>query len=93
MGGGGECRPGPEPKGRGGGGGALRTPKWLYGRMDFVRRRFCFRHMAGGELLFSLHVFLLKVLRISWRVQKWVNNTKKKYDPPTRPLGLWLMGA
>ena len=45
------------------------------------RQRFCFRHTAGGEFLFSLHVFILKMLSIFWRIQKWVKNRKKIIVP------------
>ena len=33
------------------------------------RKRFCFGHTAGAEFLFAPHVFILKTLRILWRIQ------------------------
>ena len=34
-----------------------------------------------GEKFFSPYVSILEILRILWRIQKWVKNTKKKIDP------------
>ena len=45
------------------------------------RRRFCFRHMAGGNFFVRSHVSVLKILRILWRIQKWLKSTKKDFDP------------
>ena len=41
------------------------------------RRRFCFRHTAGGIFLVPPYVSILKILRILWRIQKWLKSTKK----------------
>ena len=72
---------GQDPTPREGGGGGSTDPKmivWVNGFCGHQRcRRFCFGHMAGGELLFSPHVSILKMLRILWKIQKWVKNTKK----------------
>ena len=45
------------------------------------RRRFCFRHRAGGNFFVRPYVSVLKILRISWRIQKWLKSTKKDFDP------------
>ena len=45
------------------------------------RRKFCFRHMAGGNFFVRPYVSLLKILRILWRNQKWLKSTKKDFDP------------
>ena len=53
------------------------------------RRRFCFRHTAGGIFFVRPYVSVLKILRISWRIQKWLKRTKKGYVanlPTSRPL-------
>ena len=37
-------------------------------------------------------MYILKILRILWRIQKWMKNTKKDFDPdPTSRsvLGWW----
>ena len=40
------------------------------------------------------YVSTLKILRIFWRIQKWVKNTRKKFDPRLDLwVGPWLMGA
>ena len=44
-------------------------------------RRFCFRHMAGGNFFVRPYVSILKILRILWRIQKWLKSTKKGFDP------------
>ena len=44
-------------------------------------RRFCFRHTAGGNIFVRPHVSVLKILRILWRIQKWLKSTKKDIDP------------
>ena len=57
------------------------------------RRRFCFRHTAGGNFFVPLYVSVLKILRISWRIQKWQKSTKKDFDPDpasNRPPGRTL---
>ena len=41
------------------------------------RRRFCFRHTAGGIFFVPPHVSILKILRILWRIQKWLKTTKR----------------
>ena len=41
------------------------------------RRRFCFRHTAGGNFFVPPHVSILKILRILWRIQKWLKSTKR----------------
>ena len=45
------------------------------------RRRFCFRHKAGGNFFVLPYVSVLKILRISWRIPKWLKSTKKDFDP------------
>ena len=45
------------------------------------RRRFCFRHTAGGNFFVRPYVSVLKILRILWRIQKWLKSTKKDFDP------------
>ena len=45
--------------------------------MEQLRQRFCFRHAAGGIFCVRPYVPLLKILRISWRIQKWLKSTKK----------------
>ena len=45
------------------------------------RRRFCFRHTAGGSFFVRPHVSVLKIFRILWRIQKWLKSTKKDFDP------------
>ena len=45
------------------------------------RRRFCFRHTAGGNFFVRPYVSVLKILRILWRLQKWLKSTKKVFDP------------
>ena len=43
------------------------------------RRTFFFG--PEGENVFVLpYVSMLKILRILWRIQKWVKNTKKHFD-------------
>ena len=43
---------------------------------------------------FSPYVYILKILRIWWRIHKWVKDTQKKFDPrPDLRVGPWLMGA
>ena len=77
---GGRSWSGPDPKG--GGGGALRTPKLWYGTMCFVGAGdFRFRHRAGGKIFVRPYVSVLKILKISWRIQKWLKSTKKDFDP------------
>ena len=44
------------------------------------RRRFCFRHTAGGNLV-RPYVSALKILRILWRIQKWMKSTNRDFDP------------
>ena len=41
------------------------------------RRRFCFSHTAGGNFFVRPHVSILKILRILWRIQKWLKSTKR----------------
>ena len=36
---------------------------------------FCFRHTARGIFFVRPYVSLLKILRISWRIQKWLKST------------------
>ena len=43
------------------------------------RRRFCFRHMAGGNIFVRPYVFVLEILRILWRIQKWLKSAKKGF--------------
>ena len=33
------------------------------------------------EMFVSPDVSILKILRILWRIQKWMKNTKKDFDP------------
>ena len=66
---------------RGGGGGASTDPK-IVARNKVLcrrrrRRRFCFRHTAGGIFLVPPYVSILNILRILWRIQKWLKSTKK----------------
>ena len=73
--------PGEDPTPRGGGGG-FTDPKIVVWNNRFCgRRRFCFRHTAGGNFFVRPYVSPLKILRILWRVQKWMKNTKKDFDP------------
>ena len=73
---------GPDPKG---GGGALQTPKWLSGTMGFVGARgageFVLGIRQGDNFLFDPMCLYSKILRILWRIQKWMKNTKKDFDP------------
>ena len=42
-----------------------------------------------GWGLVQPNVSILKILRILWRIQKWMKNTKKDFDPdPTSGLDL-----
>ena len=51
--------------------------------------RFCFRHTAGGIFFVRPYVCTLKILRILWRIQKWLKSAKKDFDPePTSGLNL-----
>ena len=45
------------------------------------RRRFCFRYRAGGNFFVRPYVSVLKILRISWKIQKWLKSPKKDFDP------------
>ena len=45
------------------------------------RQRFCFRHTAGGNFFVPPYVSILKILRILWRIQKWLKSAKKDFDP------------
>ena len=67
---------GPDPIG---GGGGSTDPK-IVARNKVLcrrrrRRRFCFRHTAGGIFLVPPYVSILKILRILWRIQKWLKST------------------
>ena len=71
---------GTAPKG-GGGCPPSTDPKMVVQNNGFCgRRRFCFRHTAGGNFLFD-PVSILKILIILWRIQKWLKSTKKDFDP------------
>ena len=79
---GGCSRPGPNPKG--GGGGALLTPKWLYRTMGFVGAGGAgdfFLGIRQGENFLFDPMSTFKILRILWRIQKWMYNTEKDFDP------------
>ena len=69
---------------RGGGGGSM-DPKIVVRNNVLCRRqrrrRFCLRHRAGGNFFVRPYVSELKILRISWRIQKWLKSTKKDFDP------------
>ena len=41
------------------------------------RRRFCFRHTVGGICFVRPYVSIVKILRISWRIQQWLKSRKK----------------
>ena len=76
---GGRSWSGPDPKG--GGGGGSTDPK-IVARNKVLcrrrrRRRFCFRHTAGEIFLVPPYVSVLKILRILWRIQKWMKSTEK----------------
>ena len=75
---GGRSWPGPGPKG-GGRGKIVARNNVLCRRQR--RRRFCFRHTAGGNFFVRPYMFVLKILRISWRIEKWLKGTKKDFDP------------
>ena len=48
---------------------------------------------SQGEI-FLPYLSILKILRILWRIEKWVKNTKKKLTPrPDLWVQSWLMGA
>ena len=71
----------PTPKGEGGGS----TDPKIVARNNVLCRcrrrwRFCFRHTAGGNFFVPPYVSVLKILRISWRIQ-WLKSTKKDFDP------------
>ena len=71
----------------------LQTPKWLYGTMGFVgvggAGDFVLGIRQGEIFLFDPCVSILKILRILWRIQKWMKNTKTDFDPdPTSGLDL-----
>ena len=76
--------PGRDPTPKGGGGGST-DPKIVVQNNVLCRRRrrrrFCFRHRAGGNFCVRPYVSVLKILRISWRIQKWPKSTKKDFDP------------
>ena len=40
-----------------------------------------FRHTAGGNFFVRPYVSVLKILRILWRIQKWLKSTTKDFDP------------
>ena len=78
--------PGRDPTPKGGGGGAPPPPPStdpkIVARNNVLcrrqrRRRFCFRHTAGGNFFVPPHVSILKILRILWRIQKWLKTTKR----------------
>ena len=85
----GKCRfctradPGQDPTPKGGGvpPPPSTDPKMVVQNNGFCgRRRFCFRHMAGGRFFVGPYVSVLKILRILWRIQKWLKSTKKDFD-------------
>ena len=77
--------PGRDPTPKGGGGGGTPPPPTdpkIVARNNVLcrrrrRRRFCFRHTAGGGFFVPTHVSILKILRILWRIQKWLKTTKR----------------
>ena len=80
--------PGQDPTPKGGGGvpsPPSTDPKMVVQNNGFCgrqrRRRFCFRHMARGNFFVRPYVSVLKMLRILWRIQKWLKSTKKDFDP------------
>ena len=79
---GGRSWSGPDPKGGGGDPPPPSTDPKIVARNKVLcrrrrRRRFCFRHTAGGIFLVPPYVSILKILRILWRIQKWLKSTKK----------------
>ena len=82
---GGRSWSGPDPKGGGVTPPPSTDPKMGVQNNGFCgrrrRRRFCFRHTAGGNFFVQPHVSVLKILRILWRIQKWRKSTKKDFDP------------
>ena len=60
--------------------GGLCGPRMVLRRDGFCgrwrRRRFCFRHTAGGNFFVLPYVSILKIRRILWKIQ-WVKHTKK----------------
>ena len=82
---GGRSRSLPDPKGRGGDPPPSTDPKIVVRNNVLCRRqrrrRFCFRHRAGGNFFVRPYVSVLKILRILWRIQKWLKSTKKDFDP------------
>ena len=83
---GGRSWSGPDPKGGGGGLPPPSTDPKIVVRNNVLcrrlwRRRFCFRHRAGGNFFVPPYVSVLKILRISWRIQTWLKSTKKVFDP------------
>ena len=76
--------PGRDRSPRGGGGGSA-DPKIVNWNNVLCRcrrrHRFCFRHMAEGKFFVRPYVSVLKIFRISCRIQKWVKSTKKDFDP------------
>ena len=74
---GGRSWSGPDPKG--GGDPPPSTDPKIVARNNVLcrRRRFCFRHTAGVIFFVRPYVSVLKVLRISWRIEKWLKSTKK----------------
>ena len=75
--------PGQDPTPKGGGVPPPSTdPKMVVQNNGFCgRRRFCFRHMAGVNFFVQPYVSVLKILRILWRIPKWLKSTKKDFDP------------
>ena len=76
--------PGQDPTPGGGGGTPLLTPKWLCRTMDFVGAGGAgdfFLGIRQGENFLFDPMSTLKILRILWRIQKWMKNTEKDFDP------------
>ena len=44
-------------------------------------RTLCFRHMAGEIFFAQPYVSTLKILRLWWRIQKWMKSAKNNFDP------------
>ena len=64
-----------------GGGGSTDPKIAFWNNVLCERRSFRFRHRAGGNFFVRSYLFVLKILRISWRIQKWLKSTKKEFDP------------
>ena len=60
----------------------LQPPKWLYRTMGFVGAGDFVLGIRQGEIfLFDPMCLYSKILRILWKIQKWLRSTKKYFDP------------